>query len=71
MFREKLLPKAPPSEVIADTFQANVLPTPVVAALFQDEPSEIESPPRTKGDITGYSEDSESDESIDINPNVK
>ena len=46
-------------------------PSEVVAALCQEEPSfEIESPPRTKGDIIGYSEDSESDESIDINPKV-
>ena len=75
VFREELLPKASPPEVVADIFQEKVLPTPlseVVAALFQEEPaSEIESPPRTKGDIIGYSEDSESDESIDINPNVK
>ena len=52
---------------MADTFQEKVLSTPVVGALFQEEPSsEIESPPRTKGHIIGYSEDSESDESIDI-----
>ena len=73
VFREKLLPKASPSEVVADTFLEKVLPTPpseVVAALFQEEPSsEIYSPPRTKGNIIGYNEDS--DESIDINPNVK
>ena len=70
LFREKLLPKASPPKVVTD----EVLPTPpseVVAALFQEEPpSEIESPPRTKGDI-GYSEDSDSNEYIDINPNVK
>ena len=75
VFREKLLPKVSPPEVAADTFQEKVLSTPpseVVAAVFQEEPSsEIESPSRTKGDIIGYSEDSESDESIDINPNVK
>ena len=70
VFREKLLPKASPPEVVANTFQ--VLPSEVVAAIFQEEPSsKIESPPRTKGDIIGYSEDSESDESIDINPKVK
>ena len=65
VYRERLLPKASPPEVVADTFQEK-------AALFQEGPSsEIESPPRTKGDIIGYSEDSESDESIDINANVK
>ena len=33
--------------------------------------SEIESPPRNKGDIIGFSDTEDSDESININPNVK
>ena len=46
VFREKLLFKATPPEVVADTFQENFLPTPVVAALSQEgSSSEIESPP--------------------------
>ena len=74
VFREKPQPKASPPEVVADTFQEKVLPTPpseVVAGVFQEEPSsEIESPPRTKSDIIGYSdgeddEHSDTDESID------
>ena len=72
LFRVKLLPKASPPEAVADTFQEKVLPSEVVVALFQEEPSsETESPQRTKGDIIGYSEDSEYDESIVINTNVK
>ena len=63
----------PSVEVIAEVFPSE-LPTPpseVVAAIFQEEPSfEVEeSPPRTKGDITGFS-DGEDDEHSDIDESI-
>ena len=68
LFRVKLLPKALTSGTVSDAFQENILLTPPPGGTIIDE-----SPPRTKGDIIGFNdtEDSESDESIDIYPNVK